>query len=151
MKLRKLGLAAGLALACSLAAPLASASIYGSGEGYYYIAVSNTGGYPPSAQFMSVGPFADVESCNQARQADFGNGGPWQPFEGSGIHCTWVFHNEVGALEDTIEIWNTVPGSGGTPPGQVDVAKLERIAELREIHRVDRYEAEVVEVLNARR
>jgi hypothetical protein len=151
MKFQKLSLAAGLALACTLAAPLATASIYGPGEGYYYIAYTMTGGFPSSAQYMSVGPFADQNECNLARNADYGNGDAWLPFDGSGIHCTWVFHNEVGALEDTLEHWNTVVGGGNTRPGYLDVAKLERIAELREIHQVDRYEAAMVEVLDARR
>lgn len=152
MKFRKLSLAAGVALACTMAAPLAIASIYGSGEGYYYIAIAPAGGYPPSNQYMSIGPFAEYEECVLARNADFGDGDAWVPFEGTGIKCSWVFHNEVGALEDTLEHWNTVVGGGGnTGPGYLDTAKLERIAELREIHRVDRYEAAMVEVLDARR
>ncbi len=154
MKFRKLGLAAGLALACSVLAPLATASINGPGEGYYYIAYSTTGGYPPGTHFMSVGPFADQNSCMQARNADYGNGDAWLPYDGTGIHCTWIFHNEVGALEDALDNWNTVAGGGGggnSHPGYLDVAKLERIAELREIYQLKRYEAEVAEVLNPRR
>jgi hypothetical protein len=143
-------LAAGVALVALSFAPLAMADINGEGSGYYYIAFSamNNGGMT-TYQYADVGPFSTQPDCEIVRNADYGDGNGWLPFDGTGISCAWVYHGDLGAMEDTLEDWNSLAGGGGGPI-HVDAVKLKAISNLRRTYSIDRYEAEVAEILRAR-
>jgi hypothetical protein len=151
MKHSSFGLVAALGLVLLSAAPVATGSIYGSGEGYYYVAYSYSTGYPPGYQYMKVGPFATEEDCWQARNDDYGNGDSWLPYDGSGIQCDWIFHNEVSAFDDALADWNALSGGGNTPPVVIGVEQIQAIAELQRRYGIERYKRDVSEVLRARR
>ncbi len=146
MKHFRIRAAAALALALIAAAPAVLASIYGPGEGYYYISYTHTGGVP-AYQYMKVGPFASEEACWAARDIDASNGDAWFPFWGTGIQCTWVYHNEVSAFDDALSKWNTIAGGGNNPPRPLDAEKLQIIAELQRVYEIERYKRQLDEIL----
>jgi hypothetical protein len=150
MKNLKSRIAAGIALAALSFAPLAMADINGEGSGYYYIAFTtiNNGGMN-TYQYADVGPFSTQPDCEIVRNADYGDGNAWIPFDGTGISCAYVYHGDLGAMEDTLEEWNSLAGGGGGGPIHVDAVKLKAISNLRRTYSIDRYEAEVAEILRA--
>lgn len=107
--------------------------------GYFYTAVSYTNNYGiTNYQYMSVGPFADEESCWQAVNEDYGNNDNWLPFEGS-PKCTWRYETNYEVYADIIKDWNNV--SNPTNPGVIaDKEAIAKIAELRKSYRVKEYE-----------
>lgn len=146
----KTRIASGIALATLSFAPLAMADINGEGSGYYYIAYSATGNVFSPYQYADVGPFSTQPDCEVARNADYGDGNAWMPFDGTGISCVYVYSGDLGAMEDTLEEWNSLAGGGGNGPIYVDTAKLRTISNLRRRYSIDRYEAEVAQILKAR-
>lgn len=140
-------LIAALALLLLPPAPVALASIHGPGEGYYYISYTQISSHPPVYQYMKIGPFETPEACQAARSNDETNGDAWLPFWGTGIQCTWVYHNEVAAFDDALSIWNTVSGGGNNPPGLLDAEALQIIAELQQVYEIERYKRQLGEIL----
>ena len=110
--------------------------------GYFYTAISyvNNNGIT-NYQYMSVGPFADQDSCWQAVNNDYGNNDNWLPFEGS-PKCVWRYETNYEIYDDIIDDWNTV--SNPTNPGVIaDKEVIAKIAELRKSYRVKEYEESV--------
>jgi hypothetical protein len=151
MKRLKICITASAALVAAISCPVATATIYGEGEGFYYISFSQNDSYPGGNQFMSVGPFAEVEDCVAAQQDDADNNDSWLPYYGTGIQCDWVFHGEVDSLQDAVDHWNTPIGNGSNPPGKLDAATLQSIAGLRRVYDVEGYEARLDALLAPRR
>ena len=149
MKHSVMGLAAGLGVALLASAPAAMGSIYGSGEGYYYMAFAPSPGSTSGYVYTKVGPFETQDACWQARNADFGNGDSWLPFEGTNIKCVWIFHNELDAFNDALSDWNSVAGGGNTPPGGLGVEQLEAIADLQRLHAIERYKRDLSNLLRS--
>lgn len=110
--------------------------------GYFYTAISyvNNNGIT-NHQYMSVGPFADQDSCWQAVNNDYGNNDNWLPFEGS-PKCVWRYETNYEVYDDIIDDWNTV--SNPSNPGVIaDKEVIAKIAELRKSYRVKEYEESI--------
>ena len=151
MKHTSLGLAAGLGLALLASTPVATASIYGPGDGYYYIAYSHTGNLPNPNQYIKVGPFAEEADCWAHWEEEKNDGDGWKPFVGSGLQCDWVFGSEVPAFDDALDAWNSIAG-GGDPHVGFGVAELlKEIVQLQHGYQIERYKAEVAEVVGRER
>lgn len=147
MKHTTFGLAAALGLALLASAPVATGSIYGAGEGYYYVARSYTGNYPNPYQYMKVGPFDEEADCWQDWNNESNDLDSWYPYVGTGIQCDWLFHSEVSSFDDALDAWNTIVGGGGNPHVEFGVAELQDIAQLQQEYQIERYERAVIEVL----
>lgn len=111
--------------------------------GYFYTAVSYTNNYGiTNSHFMSVGPFADPDSCNQAVFNDYGNNDGWLPYEGS-PQCILVYESDYEAHEEIIDDWNNGSDKPSNPGVIADEAVLAKIAELREVYNLKEYEAQL--------
>ncbi|ACV26442.1 hypothetical protein [Kangiella koreensis] len=111
--------------------------------GYFYTAVSYTNNYGiPNYQYMSVGPFADEETCNQAVFNDYGNNDGWLPYEGS-PKCILIYESDYEVHEEIIDDWNGSSGEPNNPGVIVDEAVISKIAELRKVYNVEEYEAQL--------
>ena len=136
-----------LIISAALSAPAQSAGNCTTCGGYFYTAISyvNNNGIT-NYQYMSVGPFADPDSCWQAVNDDYGNNDNWLPFEGS-PKCVWRYETNYEAYDEIIDDWNT--GSNPTNPGVIaDKEAVAKIMELREVYRQKEYEAKLDSIIN---
>ncbi len=147
-KLNKIAILSGLLVAAGISHSANASQGCVTCGGYFYTAVSYTNNYGiTNYQYMSVGPFADEESCNQAVYNDYGNNDGWLPYEGS-PKCVWRFESNYEAYEDIIDDWNGSADNPSNPGVITDLEAVAKVVELRKTYNIKEYEEKLHNVIN---
>ena len=131
-------LAAGALAGLAEAAPVSS-------TGWYYTTIS---GSAPNTTFGHMGPYSSEASCNQARHADYGDGGPI-PWDG-GPGCFYLYENEIDPFNELLEHWSLAGGGNdGVPTLKGDIHEvLASVNVLIEQHAIREYRRSMSELSN---